>query len=285
MAINFFGAIGITGGASGDLDDINHTNVNDGDIALVVDATANELRVYTYESSNATAEDGSPLYAVVKPDSNSGNGRWAICTAPTSTVALIQDFMAATTLTGALAGLGLTYDEMWLPAKAWTPHTTGGCAVVADIEFTTSDDVMVSYLAFDSGATEETAGINIVMPPSWDRSTIMAKFIWMGASGCSDTDTVGWGLQGISASNDDNLDTTEFTDTGEVILDAVTATTSDGVHITDKTPAITINGSPALGDIINLKVFRDTSADNMTEDALLIGVLIQYKITNTVAVW
>lgn len=282
MASKGFGAIGLTGGGTGALDAIDGDLLSDGDVALVVDAVNNFFYAYTLEASSGAAE-ASPT--VISPDTNAGTKRWVLVDDQSTLFSDIRAFLVADSLTAALAALGVTYDEMWLPAKAWTPHTTNGCAAVADTEHTTNDDVMVSYLAFD-GATEEYAGIWLSMPPTWDRGTIKAKFFWMAASGCTANDTVEWQLQGIALSNDDNVDTTEFTDTGEVITDTLLGGEELDMHLTAATPAITINGTPALGDLINLKVSRNVGGtDDMVEDAWLLGVLVQYKITNKVTAW
>jgi hypothetical protein len=277
-----YGAIALTGGGTGALDKIDGALLNDGDVAFVVDAVNNNQYTYTLVSDSAAAES-SPT--IISPDSNAGDKRWVLVNDLTAEAADIRAFMEAATLAAALTALGVAYDHLWIPAKAWTPHTTNGCATVADTEHATNDDVMVSYLAFD-GATEEYAGVWISMPPTWDRSTIKAKFFWMAASGCTAGDTVEWQLQGIAVSNDDNVDTTEFTDTGEVITDTLLGGEELDMHLTAATPAITINGTPALGDLIYLKVSRNVGGtDDMTEDAWLIGVAIEYKLTNKVTAW
>lgn len=178
------------------------------------------------------------------------------------------------------------YGTIWVPAKIMTPLSTGACAALAQIEYTTNDDVLLDYFAFDKDA-EEYAGFTLVMPENWDRSTIKAKFYWApGHASAVEGTTVEWQIQGIALSNDDNMDTTEFTDTGEVISDGVTAGKNLDLHITSATPAVTINGTPALGDLIYLKVSRNVGGtDDMGYDAWLFGVLIQYTIDNTVAAW
>lgn len=282
MANNMFTAVGITGGTAGKMDDIHHDNISAGDICLVTNSADNKVYVYQYDSGAQVADSGIDK---IVPDSNgTGNGFWQLGAIQATTNADMRTFLASANLAAGLVGLGVAYDHMWLPAKAWTPHTTNGCAAIADFEETTNDDVMYSYLAFD-GAADEFAGINIVMPPTWNRSTISAKFYWVPQTGCVQAETCIWQLQGISLSDDDNIDTTEFTDTGEVISDAVTAGVEDDLHITAKTPAITINGTPALEDLINLKVSRDANVDTMTVDAYLIGVNIEFLLTNKVTAW
>jgi hypothetical protein len=65
------------------------------------------------------------------------------------------------------------------------------------------------------------------------------------------------------------------------------------VGISAATPAVTIGGSPALGDLVHFKISRNVGGtDDMTEDAWLFGVLIQISETfpdasgtNAVAAW
>jgi hypothetical protein len=135
------------------------------------------------------------------------------------------------------------------------------------------------------GATEQFVAFNLVMPENWDRSTIKAKFFWApGDSACTAADTVEWELQGRGISNDDAIDAA--LGTAQVISDAVTAGKDGDLHVTAATPAITIGGTPALGDLINFKLSRNVGGtDDMTEDAWLFGVYIQAAINESVAAW
>jgi hypothetical protein len=177
----------------------------------------------------------------------------------------------------------IAYINVWVPVTSMYPLTTNG-AEAGEHEYATND-VMHRYFAFD-GTTEEYVAFNIVMPENWNRSTLKAKFYWSpGDSACSATDTVEWQLQGISVSDDGSIDDA-FTDTGEVISDAVTAGKNADLHITSATPAITINGSPALGDLVSFKLSRNVGGDDdMTEDAWLFGCYLQLGINEAVSAW
>lgn len=76
MANSFYVFTALTGGTSGALDDLIHTNISDGDIALVTIKSTEKKYIMYYDSSSSTAEDTSADQVVVQPDSNSGNGRW-----------------------------------------------------------------------------------------------------------------------------------------------------------------------------------------------------------------
>ena len=166
------------------------------------------------------------------------------------------------------------YNTIWIGAGAMTPLSTNGAA--AGVNEYATNDVMLDYFAFD-GTTAEYVSFTLVMPENWDLSTILAKFYWApGSSACTAGDTVEWKIQGISITDDDAIDTA-YTDAGEVISDTVLTGKNADLHVTAKTPAVTINGTPAVEHLVNFKVLRNVDGtDNMTEDAWLFGVVIQY---------
>ena len=70
---NFYGATGLIGGASGDLDNIDGTNLASGDGAFVVTSTA--LYVYYLNASSGAAESSPDI---ISPDANASNKRWIL---------------------------------------------------------------------------------------------------------------------------------------------------------------------------------------------------------------
>ena len=162
--------------------------------------------------------------------------------------------------------------SIWVPAEAISPRSNAGCADLATTAAATSGRPDIRSLAFDT-STDEHAQFTIAMPKMWNEGTITAQFYWTNASATSGT--VAWGLQGISLSNDDAIDTAFGT--AIVTTDTQTGTAKD-VHISAASSAITIGGSPAAGDLTCFQVYRDVSADNLAEDALLLGIKIFYTI-------
>jgi len=176
------------------------------------------------------------------------------------------------------------YRTIWVPAQAMEPTTTNGAASSTN-EYATND-IMKNYLAFD-GATEEYAALpDFVMPEGYDLSTIKAVFFWApGDSACTAGDKVEWELAGRALADDDAID--QAPGTSQVIYDVVLAGLDADLHITSATPAITLAGTPALNDLIQMKVSRNVGSanDDMTEDAWLFGVLLQVKCNKTVSAW
>jgi len=173
------------------------------------------------------------------------------------------------------------YQTISIPTGAMIPCTTNGAE--ASTEEYGTNDIDIDVLAFDAGATEERCQFTIPsMPENWDRGTVKVKFLWGNATGASAADTVEWGIKAGAKSNDDAIDAA--LGTPQVITDTVIA---DGdLHITSVTPALTIGGTPALGDMVQFEIYRNTDGtDDMAEDAWLLGCVIQFKVDQTVSVW
>jgi GTPase involved in cell partitioning and DNA repair len=119
--------------------------------------------------------------------------------------------------------------------------------------------------------TSEKVQTTVAMPDEWNRSTVKAKVYWTTASG---TGGVTWGVTMGAASDDDALGAIPGT---EVTVDDTRLADND-LHVTAATGAITVGGSPALGDLVLLQVARKPAAanDTKTGDARFLGVMIQY---------
>ena len=174
------------------------------------------------------------------------------------------------------------YRTMFIPAALMHPRTTAGAAAAAVNEYATND-VNLKYFAFD-GATEEAVQFSAIMPEEWDLGTIKAKFCWSSAASSTAADTVEWGLKAGALSDDDAIDAA--LGTVQVISDALLANDGTDLQLTGATPAITVGGTPAAGDLIQFEVTRSVDGtDDMTEDAWLFGVWIQYGINSEPAAW
>ena len=173
---------------------------------------------------------------------------------------------------GANAAIEQGLHSIWIPAEAISPRSNAGCADLATTAAATSGRPDIRALAFDT-SSDEHAQFTIAMPKMWNEGTITAAFYWTNASATSGT--VAWGLQGVSLSNDDAIDT--VFGSAQVTTDTQTGTAKD-VHISATSNAITIGGTPAAGDLTCFQVYRDVSADNLAEDALLLGIKIFYTI-------
>lgn len=177
----------------------------------------------------------------------------------------------------------LTVREMWLPARTILYPASSEDAGVGLLE-TASYLNNAQYLSFVGNAHQWGACV-LTMPPNWNRGTIKAKFYWTSATGATAGDTVEWSITAGAVSNNDTLDT-DFSGSTQVISDALLADNGTKLQISGATPAVTVAGTPALGDLIYIKIGRNhDGTDDMTEAAYLFGVVIQYSVTNVVSAW
>ena len=176
--------------------------------------------------------------------------------------------LTVTDTTIAAAAGGAT--NLWIPASAWIPRTTGGCGVDSR-EIGATNRANIDELLFDT-ATEEFAQALVVMPSNYNNSTVTARFYWTAASGSGG---VTWGLGGRAYGDDDALD--QASGTRQVVTD--TLITANDVHVTSATSAITIDGTPAANKAINYQISREVgnASDTLGVDARLLGVEIIFN--------
>jgi hypothetical protein len=176
---------------------------------------------------------------------------------------------------GALVGV---YRNVWVGAGAMIPRTTNGATTETN-ELATND-VMFDFMSFDPGtdqAVQFTWGVPDELDPD---GGLKIKVYWTAASGSGN---VVWEASFFRASNDDPLDTalgntTTTTDTLTATNDlCITSALSLGFGIT-----------PTAKPIIQIQILRDadSGSDTLATNALLIGVLIQYKeVTTNPSAW
>jgi len=159
-------------------------------------------------------------------------------------------------------------ESIWVPSVSMYPSTTNGCALITQIE-TTALRPDAKVLDFDNGS-DEFAQFSIAFPKSWNEGTVTFQPYWTVTG--TNTGTVAWQLGAIAMSSDDTLNTAFGT------LVATTALahsgTSNDLMVSVESGAVTIAGSPAVGDQVFFQINRDTSADGQSGDARLLGLKI-----------
>jgi hypothetical protein len=169
---------------------------------------------------------------------------------------------------------GGVYKTISFNAGGMTPRTTAGAAS-SSFETTTNKQ---TFDCFDFDAsTNEYVQVSFMMPDDWDLGTVKFKFIWTGTGGSG---VVSWRVGATSTSDDDPLDAALGT------LKTVTDTfiVANDNHTSGATSAVTIAGTPALGDLVLFQFERNAAggADTYTQDARLLNVTMQYKTLDTV---
>lgn len=154
-------------------------------------------------------------------------------------------------------------ETIWLPASAMVTPTTNGAVSGT----TNGTNVVYKTLDFDQ-TTSESAQFQIAMPKSWNLGTLTFIAYWTASAGSG---TVTWSLAAGAVSNDDVLDTTFGT--AVTVTDTLLAT--GDLMVADESGAITVGGTPAVGDLVCFKILRDIS-DTLTGDAKLVGIKLLY---------
>ncbi len=96
-------------------------------------------------------------------------------------------------------------------------------------------------------------------------------FYWTYAAG-SPAETVEWNGQGRSYANDEALD--QAWGTEQAVSDAAIA--AGDIHVSAATAAIALAGTPAASELVQFRVYRDISDDNLAGDALLLGAMVTF---------
>lgn len=285
MANNAFAFTALTGGTAGALDDLIHTNISDGDMAFVVVKAAKKAYIVYYDSSSAAAEDTSANQIVVKPDSNSGNGRWLGTAVQDALWDNLRDALAAESLSEFLAGISLKVDHIFIPASAMVPTTTAGATYALNESWDDgTNDNMRSYMEFDDSFDMHVC-FDLVMPSSWDRGTIKFKYLWTGSSTSSSGEDIVMELSGAAIGDNEDLDTA--TGTAIEVNDTLQDDDDDKLHISAASAAVTIANTPALGDQVHFKLSRDVSEEtsSVAGAARIFGIVIELNYTNEVTAW
>lgn len=162
--------------------------------------------------------------------------------------------------------------QIFLSAGGMWPSTTTGMANNVKVESATNKENVFMLDAADS-ASKLYAEATIAMPSDWDGGTVTAAFYWL-AAGVS-TNSVVWGCQGRSFGDLETLD--QAFGTAAEVTDAHSATANQ-VQISSATAAITLAGTPAAGELVQFRVYRDSAnvSDTLAATARLLGVMINY---------
>lgn len=129
-------------------------------------------------------------------------------------------------------------------------------------------------LGFDVG-TLEFAQWSVVMPDNYDGGDLIAKFYWTSAATSGD---VIFGIQGRSYGDDEALD--QSWSSARLVTDTMGNAASD-VMISGETASLTLAGTPAGGEFVQFRVYRDggSGADTLAAEASLMMVKLEFGIS------
>jgi len=164
--------------------------------------------------------------------------------------------------------LGAGKQTMWLPAAAFTSRLASGAALN---QIVTSNAINYKTYDFDP-ATPEYIEIQIRMPKSWDKGTI--SFTPVCSQLTTSAGAASWNLFASAISAGDSIDATY----GTSLTVTVSMGTANILYIGSESAGLTVDDSPADGDLITLVVGRipGLATDTLAIDARLHGINLYY---------
>ncbi len=164
------------------------------------------------------------------------------------------------------ARIGLMQGKVALtiPASAWRPTPSGGCAPLTE-ETLATNGVPNAYLAFDS-AVEEKAYCQLRMSKSWNGGTISFAYTWAHPATATNFG-VAFGLKGLSRADNEDLDAAFGTE----VVQTDTGGTTNRNYTSPESSAVTLAGTPAGGETVTLVLTRKVAdaGDTLAVDAKL----------------
>jgi len=159
--------------------------------------------------------------------------------------------------------------ELLIGASSIWASITNGASGISQIE-TATNKVNTFVVDFLTGV-QSFAEVAVPMPSGWDGGTVSAIVYWLANS--ASTNSVTWGVQGRAYADAATFD--QAYGTAAEVTDANTGT--NNVNQSGSTGAITVAGTPAGGQWLQLRIYRlGSGGDNLAATARLLGFRVLY---------
>ena len=171
---------------------------------------------------------------------------------------------------GVLNAKGAKIDNQVVPSRIWIPanqlslQTSGTAATAGQV-----DDLYC--LLFDASTTED-CNYGLVMPKWTNKDLKVKAYVYWSSAGTDNTKAVVWDIDYGSFAEGDDIDMSSPTNV------TTTSTDSSTANALVTTSALEMTGIKA-GDLLVMHIYRDAdeTADNVTVDAALRGILLEIK--------
>ena len=181
--------------------------------------------------------------------------------------------------TWATSGGGFGSQQFWCDGGAFiaTPSSTAGTATSYGQTRVLSNGVSVSSVVLPEHATIDSRCTFTWTPPeNWNAGTILAKIYWtmQDTTTTSVGDTGAFEVSAVAISNDDTLNASFGT--AVAVTDVFLAT--NDLHVATISGAITVGGSPANADLVQIQINRNAGSDTLEagSNVELLGIILEY---------
>jgi hypothetical protein len=159
-------------------------------------------------------------------------------------------------------------------AEGLYPSTTSGCA--DPVLYETSSNKQNIYLADFDGASTEYAEFPLSMPDGWDGGTFRFRFKFAFTDVPSAPgSTVIWGAQMLAYGDRDDLDAAWGS--AQEVTYTNTGSETGKYMVSDWTSAVTPAGTPAAGEDVQVRIYRDGGTDTTNVDARFRMVQVDFQ--------
>lgn len=184
-----------------------------------------------------------------------------------NTFSAAQTFSSTITL-NAVSGR----QELTIEAPYLAPTVSSGCTSVTTYQTTTT---FVNYDIIGlSSSTTQYFTFNGSLPSSWDGSTVTYQVVWISTAGGAVNSSTTFCLQGLSLADSELVDQAY----GTAVCVSDTFQSTGSFHLTPMSAALTIGGTPAAGDSILWRGYRNVDAadDHMAQPAGIARIRLFY---------
>ena len=265
----------IANAANGSAPSIAATGSSDSNIDIAIKPKGTGETVFGTGSANATITSSGAHDLILDTNSGTNSGTITITDAANGDITIapngtgVAKAVDSADATGAIKIAGK--ETIWIPAVAMYPSTTGGAPDPETIEITAdANRPVLKAIAFDKDS-DEYAQFSVAFPKSWNEGTVTFQPFF--TANTTNTGSAKFMVKGVAISSDGAISTDFGTAQGTAI--GFSGTAYD-LMVGNESSAITIAGSPAAGDQVFFAIFRDVSADNLSADALLLGVKMHF---------
>jgi hypothetical protein len=167
--------------------------------------------------------------------------------------------------------IGAGKHAIWVPAAAMFPDPYNTPLAVS-VDSGVSTQPCIRALEFP-GATWAIGHFGIRMPKSWNEGTLTFVPVWTHPAAVSPYGVV-WGLNALAFGDLEGLAQT-FT---SVVYSVDSGGVTNRLNIGPESSALTVEGTPGAGDLVQFRVFRviDHASDTMVAAARLLGINVFY---------
>jgi len=167
-------------------------------------------------------------------------------------------------------------DQFWIPASSFKPQANDPAAGLTTREFG-SNNQNIEVMEFDDVA-DASAYVTFRMPQNWNLGTVTVQYHWFREDdeATPESKTISFDFSAVSISNFVVLGSVSYGTPVTLADTSDSASAQEKLNISAFSTAITIQGTPADGDLINLRITDDVSDSTTSGSTYFVGLVIEY---------